>query len=94
MNKLKNIIANIPIYIGMYIRLLSDSFFVLGFRLHITFKTESGVKLKEIDEAMKKLAEHVNKTGQAAVIKKAAPDQRYSKLADIIKGTKNDSSNN
>jgi hypothetical protein len=92
MSKLKNIVANIPIYVGMYIRELSDSFFVLGFRLHITFKTESGIKLKEIDEAMKKLKEYVNKTGQAAVVKKASGDQRYSKLAEIIKGNKNDSS--
>lgn len=86
MNKLKNLIANIPIYIGLYIRALSDVFFVLGFRMHITFETESGVKLKEIDETVKKLKAKVEASDAP---NKKTPDLRYSKLASIIKGPAN-----
>lgn len=94
MTKIKNFVANIPIYAGMYIRMASDALFVLGFKLHITFKTESGKKLQEIDEAMKKIAAQVEKMGQGATIKKASGDARYSKLANIIKGSGDGSNSN
>jgi hypothetical protein len=93
MNKLKNIIANIPIYIGLYIRAVSDALFVLGFRTHITFKTESGLKLKEIDDTVKKLKAQVDNVAKNPA-KKTVGEIRYSKLASIIKGTGDGSSSN
>lgn len=100
MNNIKNFICNIPLYIGLAIRALADMFFTFSFRLHITLNTDAGKQLKEIDAAVQKVKEHIKKaaetqqTGQVAVVKKAASDQRYSKLANIIKGTGNDSNGN
>jgi len=97
MNKIKKFVANLPLYPALAMRYLSDKLFVLSFRMHITFDTEAGNKLKELDAAMKKLKETLEQQvasqgPQAATIKRAA-NERYSKLANIIKGT-NDGSGN
>jgi len=99
MTKLKNFIANLPLYLALFVRFISDKLFLLSFKLHITFGTESGAKLKQLDEAMKKLNEAISQqaaqgatTTTATTLKKVS-NERYSKLANIIKGS-NDGSGN
>ena len=82
MNKIKNGIANIPIYIGLRFRAISDKFFNLGFNLHIAFKTEAGVKLKEVHDAMENLKLAVKLQAQAT----KQQNRGDSRLADIING--------
>ncbi len=84
MGKIKNFIANIPIYIGLYVRMFSDFMMTIGFRLHISLGTEAGAKLKQVEAAMKQLAEQYHKLNPQAQGQKAP--ERFSKLADIIKG--------
>lgn len=100
MNKIKSFVANLPLYPALAIRYLSDKLFVLSFRMHITFGTEAGNKLKELDAAMKKLKETLEQQvasqgsqGSKVATIKIAANERYSKLANIIKGT-NDGSGN
>ena len=85
MKRIKNFIANLPIYAGLALRMLSDFFMTVGFRVHITLNTEAGVKLKQVESAIKKLAEDYHKAGQQK------PTNSYNKLADIIKGNPNGS---
>lgn len=81
MSKIKNVVANAPIYVGMLLKLIADKFFNLGFNLHITFKTEAGLKLKEVNEAMEQLKHAVKLQAQAQ-----RQGRGESKLADIILG--------
>jgi hypothetical protein len=97
MTKLKNFIANLPLYAALFVSLTSDKLFLLSLKLHITFNTEFGAKLKELDEAVKKLKE-VQTPIQgpitvSSVAAKKASNERYSKLANIIKGSDDGSGN-
>lgn len=83
MSKVKNFIANIPFFIGLMFKKLSDMFYNIAFKFHVALDTEAGRKLKEISEVFKQF-DNIVKTqpGQA----KHNPD---SKLATIIKGDTN-----
>jgi len=54
---MKNFVANIPLYIGVSIKLISDKFIDLSFKLHITFETDSGKKLVELQKAAEQYLE-------------------------------------
>lgn len=89
MKKIKEFLCNIPLYLAFPVRLLSDKLFLLSFRLHITFNTDAGVKIKNLEDSIKKLKELVETPEQPKSNK--VTSNGYSKLANIIKG-KNDGS--
>lgn len=90
MTKIYNFVANVPIYLGMFIRFLGDFLLTIGFRLHITFRTESGKNLLAIEETMRKLSSQIENTSKSTTVKKVS-GERNSKLIDIIKGSNDDS---
>lgn len=78
MNKVKNGIANIPIYVGLGLKYLSEKSFEFSFKLHITFKTEVGAKIVVARENLLKMAD---------AMRKAQEMQRAeeSKLSNVLK---------
>lgn len=78
MEFLKNLICNIPLYLGLLIlyiavaiKKLSEQFMNLSFRMHIVSNTEAGVKLKEYRELIRK---------QVAQMKEAQADGQLAKI--------------
>jgi hypothetical protein len=61
-----NFIANIPIYIGLFFRVIGDKLFTVSFKLHMTFNTETGKKMKELEVQVKNLAKTMKGDQQAA----------------------------
>jgi len=82
MNKVKEMVANFPIRIGIVIRFISDFFFTIGFRLHITFNTESGKKLQRIEQQTRELMQHI----KGAIPTTATPPKQSNKLFNAVKG--------
>ncbi len=78
MNKIKNAIANTPIYIGFGLQKASQFFYTVSIKLHITLKTEIGLKVIAAKDAMEKMA-------QAMKAAQAAQEQESSKLYNIMK---------
>lgn len=83
---MKNFVANLPIYFGLVLRKISDSLFNLSFKLHITFKTEAGLKLEEINKTIAAMKDLV-KTQSVPIQKQESPDR---KLVNILNGSNND----
>jgi hypothetical protein len=95
MIKFKNLVCNIPIYMGVILRHISNATIVLGLRLHITLKTDAGKNLKKYQDELKLVANELQKsTGNTKTVSQIKTVDRSSKLADIIKGSNNGSSNN
>lgn len=90
MNKVKNLLANFPVRIGIVFQSIGNLFFMLGCKLHIKFKTESGLKLQRLEkrakEVMQELQGHIPPTQPTQTVQ--APKQS-SKLFNAIKGENN-----
>lgn len=59
MKKIKNIVSNTPLFIGLGIlyvahgvKKVADQFFDLSFTLHVKLNTETGGKIKQVKEQM------------------------------------------
>ncbi len=79
--KLLNFIANSPLFLGLFFKFLSDLFFTLSFKLHITFGTEAGKKLEELDKAAKKMLKALKEAKAQGPV--ASGDR---KLVDMLNG--------
>lgn len=75
---IKNFIADIPFFIALLFKNISNLFFDFSFKLHKTFKTEAGIKMQKYEKALNKFVANYKQTGS---ITKASGD---SKLADIL----------
>ena len=83
-----NFIANIPIYLGLQFNKITSLLYDLSFKLHIFFKTESGIKLSELDKSLKELKDLKSRTKVSA---KPATQVNNSnrKLFNILHGDNN-----
>ena len=79
--KFLNIIANTPLFIALFIKFVSDLFFNLSFKLHISFGTEAGKKLEELDKAAKTMLAAIKAAKSQPPV--ASGDR---KLVDILNG--------
>lgn len=80
-----SLIANLPIYLALGFKEISDGLFVVGFKLHIFFNTVAGKKLKEVDAAIKNMVEQSKQEAQKAT-NETTGDR---KLYNIINGDNN-----
>lgn len=85
MNKLKNLIANSPIYVGFAFQKVSQAFYGLSIRLHITLKTDIGLKVIQAKEAMEKMAKAMKEMEQMQRTQYEAQQKEAQKLQDILK---------
>ncbi len=84
---MKNFIANLPLYGGLIFKLLSDFFFNLSFKLHITFKTEAGLKLVELDKAARRVVKAIQEAKIVGVRPSDSNGDR--KLVNMLNGGSN-----
>ena len=76
--KVLNFIANIPLFLGLGAKAVSEGLFALSFKLHMTFNTNVGKKIKEVKQYFQTLAEQQARAGLGG--------DNPNKLANIIKG--------
>ena len=85
MSKLKNTIANLPIYVGFAFQKVSQAFYGLSIRLHITLKTEIGLKVIQAKEAMEKMAKAMKEMENLQRAQYEAQQKESQKLQDVLK---------
>jgi hypothetical protein len=79
-----NLLFNLFIYFGSFVLLLCNAIINLSIKLHLLFNTKSGKRIKEYNKALKELKDQLEiKQDKEITIKQK---DRYSRLADIIKG--------
>jgi hypothetical protein len=77
----RNFMANTPLFIALAFKFVSDMLFNLSFKLHITFGTEAGKKLEELDKAAKQMLQAIKESrGQVPI------QNGDRKLVDILNG--------
>ena len=79
-NKILTVIANLPIYLGIGLRYLSDKVIEFSFNLHILLGTDTGKQIAAAKEKLTKMAEAYQQAQQA--IQNAGSEE--SKLASVI----------
>jgi hypothetical protein len=79
--KFLNFVCNTPLFLGLFFKFISDLFFNLSFKLHITFGTEAGKKLEELDKAAKNMIAALKQAKEQAPV--TSGDR---KLVDILNG--------
>lgn len=92
MNKLKTFLGNLPIYLGLILRKLSDASIVGGLKFHVVLNTKAGKDLKKFQEDMMANLKAM-KERQPEAQAQVKHVNKFSKLSDIIKGTNDGSSN-
>ncbi len=76
-----NFVSNVPLFFGVFFKFISDVFFNLSFKLHISFGTEAGKKLEELGKAAKTMLKAIKQAKEQAPV--ASGDR---KLVDILNG--------
>lgn len=89
MNKLKNLLANFPVRVGIVFQAIGNLFFMLGCKLHIKFKTESGLKLQRLEKRAKEVMQELQGHTPPQTTQTAQAPKQSSKLFNAIKGPNN-----
>lgn len=79
-NKVVTLISYLPIILGLAFKYVGDTLIQSGLQIHMICKTDPGLKLIEVNTAIKQLKEAQKQVQQQL------PKGKSNKLADIVRG--------